>query len=147
MTKASAMAVEMSSNGGLTWKKLSTIKGVSDTRYDMSSTTASITLPKSSTPVRVRFRYYSTGGAIYTHESAPSSPTGILIDDITVKNADWLEVKKATTLSASTKAFSFSAKNSGAKLVKGDKWHLRLRTKLGGKWFAHGPSKVVTVTK
>lgn len=147
MTKASAMAVEMSSNGGVTWKSLgSPIKGVSDTQYDMALSSASISLPKSSTPIRIRFRYYTTGGAIYTHAAAKTSPTGIFIDDITVKNADWLEHKKVRVFPAATKTFSFSAKTSGAKLAKGDRWHLRLRTKLGGKWFANGPSKVVSIT-
>lgn len=147
MTKASAMSVEMSSDGGLSWKAISTIKGASDTQYDMAASTATISLPKSATPVKIRFRYYTTGGAIYTHEAAKTSPTGIFIDNITVKNADWLETKLATNLSASTKVFSFSARSAGGKLVKDNKWHLRLRTKLGGKWFAHGPPKVVTITK
>ncbi|RYD20705.1 MAG: hypothetical protein EOP88_14020 [Verrucomicrobiaceae bacterium] len=147
MTKASSMAVETSSNGGLTWSKISIIKGVSDTQYDAAATKASISLPKSSTPVRIRFRYYTTGGAIYTHEAAATSPTGIFIDDVTVKNADWLETKKSNAISSQTKVFSLAKGSAGAKLAPGDKWHLRLRTKLGGKWFAHGPSKVVTITK
>lgn len=147
MTRSSVLAVEMSSNGGLTWKTIgSPIKGVSDTQYDMAVSFASIPLAKSTTPVRIRFRYYTTGGAIYTHEAAPTYPTGIFIDDITVKNAAWLEIRKANVLSAATRTFTFSKKTSGAKLAKGDKWHLRLRTKLGGKWFVHGPSKIVTIT-
>ncbi|RYD43462.1 MAG: hypothetical protein EOP85_10130 [Verrucomicrobiaceae bacterium] len=148
MTRGSVMVVEMSANGGLTWKTLGKpIKGVSDTMYDVSLSSANLSLPKSSVPVRIRFRYYTTGGSIYTQEAAPTSPTGIFLDDITVKNADWLETKKATVLSGASRSFSFGPSTAGAKPAKGDKWHLRLRTKLGGHWFVHGPSKVVSITK
>ncbi|MES2439675.1 MAG: hypothetical protein V4584_11435 [Verrucomicrobiota bacterium] len=147
MTKTSVLVVETSSNGGVTWNTIgSPIKGLSDTKYDTKVSLVSIPLAKSATPFRIRFRYYaSKTGSIYTHEAAPKSPTGIFIDDVTVTKCDWLETKKANALSASSRQFSLSTKTAG-NLVKGDQWHLRLRTKLGGKWFPLGPPKAVTVT-
>ncbi|RYD31849.1 MAG: hypothetical protein EOP87_13930 [Verrucomicrobiaceae bacterium] len=147
MTRGSVLAVEMSNNGGVTWKGIGKpIRGLSDTKYDLTVSSASIPIAKSSSPVRIRFRYYTTGGAIYTHEAAKTFPTGIFLDDITVKNSEWLDHKKVNSLSAKTRTISLSSKTTGVKMVKGDKWHLRLRTCLGGKWFAHGPSKVISVS-
>lgn len=146
MTRGSSLVVESSSNGGVTWSILGApIKGVSDTHYDTSVTAVSRPLTASSVPIRIRFRYFTTGGSIYTHEAAPNSPTGIFIDDITAVRCDWLEKKKATVYSAKTKNFIFSATTAGAPLVSGDKWYLRLGTKLGGKWFPYGPVKPVTI--
>ncbi len=148
MTKSSALAVEASSDGGLSWKSLGPpIKGVSDTKYDTSSSTASYKLTKSKSPVRIRFRYYyhKQGGSIYTHEDAPKSPTGILIDEVTTKGCDWYEPKKTNTLKASSRMLVFQQKTAGVPLVKASQWHLRLRVKLGGKWFPPGPPKAVTI--
>ncbi len=147
MTRGSRLVVESSSNGGVTWNILGApIKGVSDTRYDATVTSASRPLAASSTPIRIRFRYFTTGGAIYTHEAAPKSPTGIFIDDITTVRCDWLEKKKVTTYSATTGEFVFKAATAGAKPARGDKWYLRLGTRLGGRWFPDGPVKQVRIT-
>jgi len=145
MTTTSRLVVETSSNDGITWKALGTpIKGVSNSVIDTKPTKLSLSLTKSSTPIRIRFRYYTTGGAIYTHEGAPKSPTGIFIDEINTTNCDWLERKKQNTVSASAKQFVLNKTTAGAKLVKDDKWLLRLETKLGGKWF-NGPVTPITI--
>jgi len=145
MTTASCLAVEISSNDGLTWAPLgSPIKGASNSVYDNKVSKLSLTLPKSSTPVRIRFRYYTTGGAIYSHDAAPKSPTGIFIDEINTTNCDWLERKKQNTVSVAAKQFVFNKTSAGAALVKKDKWALRLETKLGGKWF-NGPVRPLTI--
>lgn len=147
MTPSSSLVVESSSNGGVTWSILGTpIKGGSNSQYDAAVTLASRPLKASSVPIRIRFRYFTSGGSIYTHEAAPTSPTGIFIDDITTSNCKWLEKTKATTYSATTKNFIFNATTAGITLVNGGKWYLRLGTKLGGKWFPYGPAKSVTIT-
>ena len=146
MTMNSNLVVESSSNGGLTWKTLGPpIKGISDTTYSASSVATSRALSKSAIPIRIRFRYFTNGGSIYTHEASPSFPTGIFIDDISVKNCDWLEPFKGTTYPATATQFVFNSKSVGAKLTRGNQWQLRLRTKLGGKWFPPGPAKTVAV--
>lgn len=147
MTKTSFLAVESSSDGGISWTAIGTpIKGVSDTQFDTGISSASLTLPKSTTPVRIRFRYFTTGGSIYTQEAAPNYPTGIFLDEISATNCDWLEQKKVTTYPATAAQFIFNAKSAGIPLVKGAQWNLRLRTKLGGKWFPAGTAKTVKVT-
>lgn len=147
MTRTSFLAVESSSDGGVSWSALGTpIKGVSDTQFDKTVSSASLALPKSSTPIRVRFRYFTTGGSIYTHEAAPTFPTGIFLDEISATNCDWLEQKKLTSYPSTAVKFTFDAKSAGVPLVKGTQWNLRLRTKLGGKWFPAGTAKTVKVT-
>ncbi|MES2657394.1 MAG: hypothetical protein V4689_02190 [Verrucomicrobiota bacterium] len=146
MTRGTTLVIERSSNGGVTWKPVgSPIKGVSDTTVDTSISSASISIPKSAAPVRIRFRYFTTGGSIYTHEALPTYPTGIFIDDITTKSCDWLEPKKVNFLSATATDFQFNASKAGEKLAGGDGWMLALRTKLGGRWFPNGPVKPVSI--
>jgi hypothetical protein len=147
MSKGSNLVVETSNNGGVTWKTAGkAIKGASDTKYDSQISTAAIALPKSSQPLRVRFRYFTKpGAAIYTHEAAPSSPTGIFIDDITTRNCDWLDPAKTTYLAANASQFSFNTSSAGGSLIDGSRWSLGLQTKLGGKWFPHGPLTTVTI--
>jgi hypothetical protein len=147
MTKSSTLVVETSTNGGVTWKVLGdSIKGVSETQIDVAVTSKSLSLPKSAVPVRVRFRYYTKGGPIYTHEATPNAPTGIFIDEITTTGCQWLEQKKVNVLPVAQTQFLFKSSTAGATLARGDEWQLRMRTKLGGKWFPPGPSKTVTVT-
>ncbi len=146
MTTTSYLVVETSSNDGVTWKSLGQpIRGLTNTAMSYNVTQASLSLPKSITPIRIRFRYYTTGGAIYTHEASPKSPTGIFIDDISTIGCEWLEQKKSNALPPTANQFVFSSSSAGAPLVKNSRWALRLRTKLGGKWF-NGPVTPVTVT-
>ena len=148
MTQNSSLVIESSSNGGLSWKTLGDpIKGISDTTYSASIVSASRSLTKSATPLRIRFRYFTRGGTIYTHESAPTFPTGIFIDDISINNCDWLEPFKGKTFSSDAKQFIFNSKSVGTKLLTGSQWQLRLRTKLGGKWFPPGPAKIISISK
>ena len=147
MTKGSNLVVEISSNGGVTWKKVgNTISGVSDRYPDKSISSAAFTLPKSAKPIRIRFRYFSSPlASIYPKDQYPTSPTGIFIDDITTANCEWLAPMKIKTLKAKSTKFEFNAKSAGASLVEGSKWAIRIRTKLGNKWFPGGPLKTVTI--
>jgi hypothetical protein len=147
MTRGSVLVAELSKDGGTTWKQLGKpITGVSNTKYDETPSAAGIAIPSSGQPVRIRFRYYAKKGQpIYTHEAAPTSPTGIFIDDIAFKNCDWLEPRQATVLPNAASSFVFAKGTAGAPLVKGDRWALSLSTRLGGRWFPHGPVKAVTV--
>ena len=145
MTTTSVLVVEQSANDGLTWKPIgNSIKGVSNNKFDSQTSSMSIPLPQSDFPIRIRFRYYTTGGAIYTHEAAPTQPTGIFIDEIGTKKCDFLERQRIVTLPKSADKFVLDQKTAGEALVKGDKWQLRLRTKLGGRFF-YGPAKSLTI--
>jgi hypothetical protein len=147
MTKGSRLAVQASQDGGVTWRTLGNpIKGVSNNRYDRKVSKTVRALPQSSEPIRVRFRYYTTGGAIYTQEGAPKSPTGIFLDEIRTKNCDWLSLQKVNPLSAQASQIIFSADTVAAPLAAGTQWQLRMQTMLGGKWFPYGPVKPISVT-
>jgi hypothetical protein len=145
MTTTSKLAVEISSNDGVTWKRLGKlISGISNTTYDNNVTSVAFDLPKSNSPVRIRFRYYTTGGSIYTHEAAPKSPTGIFIDEITTVKCDELIRKKVNSVALNSNIFAFNSTTAGTTLKKGNKWQLRMRTVLGGHVF-RGPGKAVTI--
>lgn len=147
MTPGSTLAVEKTSDAGVSWQLLGPpITGVSLTRVDPYVSTISFNLPTSAKPVRVRFRYFTNGGAIYTHEASPSMPTGIFIDEITTTNCDWLRQAKANFISASSKSFTFNSIKAGQTLAGNQKWILALRTKLGGRWFPNGPVKQLSIT-
>ncbi len=147
MTKSSVLAAEMSSDGGVSWKRLgSPIRGISDTELKSTVSIATRSIPQSSTPIRIRFRYFRDGEAIYTHEAAPKSPTGIFIDEIKTKNCDNLRLKRATVLPSKESKFEFNSQTVGSTLTPGSQWQLRLQTQLGGKWFPYGPTKSVTIT-
>jgi hypothetical protein len=147
MTTSTSLFVETSSNGGVTWVPLGNpIHGVSNTVYDPNVSSAAYSLPASDAPLRVRFRLTTKPGQpLYTHEAAPTSPTGIFIDDITTTGCDWLLPKRVTTLQKKATQFRFNSRNAGAKLAKGSEWRLALRTRLGGKWFPDGPLKKIVV--
>ena len=147
MTTGSTLILEISKDGGVTWKTLGKpITGKSNTNFDTSISSASYRLKKSSKPVRIRFRYFVKGiQPIFTHEAMPKDPTGIFIDKITTKNCNWLEPAKTTALSPKVAKFQLSTSTAGASLKKGGKWAIALQTKLGGKWFPNGSVKKITV--
>ena len=147
MTTGSSLVVEMTADGGVTWVQLgAAINGVSNSAMDTAVSTTTRSLPLSTEPIRVRFRYFTNGGAVFTHDATPTYATGIFIDDITTTNSDWLEEKKVNSVATTATSFLMNATSSGATFASGQKWHLRLRTKLGGKWFPAGPSKIVSIT-
>lgn len=147
MTTTTHLNVEASDNGGVTWTTLGKpITGTSNTVYDSNVSAAAYSLPVSNAPLRIRFRLTTKPGlAVYTHEAAPTSPTGIFIDDITTTGCDWLLPKRVTTLPKNASQFRFNSRSAGAKLAKGSEWRIALRTKLGGKWFPNGPLKKIVV--
>ncbi len=148
MTRNSTLAVERSLDGGVTWKSVgSSINGVSNTTFDNGPSIAKIKLPQSSKPFRLRFRYFSRGGIIYTHEAAPKSPTGIFLDEIALNRCDWLVERRPVALSATATSFTVDARKVGKKLKKGDRLAIALRTRLGGKWFPIGPVKPLVITE
>lgn len=147
MTGASKLAVESSSDSGRTWTAVATpysgLGGSGDTTYQ----SASLSLPASSQPLRLRFRYYLADplSALYSHQDYPSQPTGVFIDDISVSGCDWLDASGSASGVEMT-SFQFNAATTGTALLAGQEWWLRPRAVLGGKAFPYGPAKVVTIT-
>lgn len=149
MTPASHLVVEVTADGGVTWKRIgSEIVGRSDNQADTKISTASMDLPASSQPLRARFRYFATPlKPVYTHKDAPDSPTGIFIDEIRVTQCDWLKPSRATKLGKSMKSFPFNSTTAGTSLKSGQRWVLAMSTRLGGRWFPDGPITPVTISK
>jgi hypothetical protein len=147
MTTDSHLVIEISMDGGISWKRTGrTISGISNTSYGAAALSATYDLPKSADPIRIRFRYFTTPGKpIYTHESSPSSPSGIFIDEITTSHCDWLKPENVIYLPKTAKKFDFNSSSAGAPLTQGSDWRLQLEYKLGGKWFAYGPMKTVRI--
>lgn len=147
MTPGSSLAVEMSEDGGASWSRLGDpISGLSTTKVDAQVTTTTRELPETDGPIRIRFRYFTTGGSIFIHQGAETFPTGIFIDEITALNCSVLEPRAVTTLAPGMKQFEFNTASAGAPLIAGSEWQIRLRTQLGGSWFQYGPAKTVTIS-
>ena len=144
MTAASKLAVELSSDDGLSWTVLGTpwsgIGGAGDAAFQ----SASLPLPAAVAPLRVRFRYYLADpkSAIYSHGDYPSHATGVFIDDIAVSGCDWLE-RTGSVVAPGLASFPLDAATAGMALASGQEWWLRARAILGGKAFPHGPALIV----
>lgn len=145
MTTGSRLAVEISRDGGVTWKSIGKpIRGTTNTTINYSVDKASFPLPKSNTPVRVRFRYHVDGNAaIYVHKKG--TPTGIFIDDIRTRNCNWLEVSRSRALPAAATSFTLNSTSGGPGFRKKNKLMLGMTSRLGGHWFPCGPLKKVSV--
>lgn len=161
MTVNSRLVIEYTQDNGATWTSLGNpivgaspfngagvITGVSDT----STQSWEGTFPQSAEPYRVRFRYFrqnTSGTTIAVHTENPSAATGIFIDDIISENCTWFDLEKSNELSSDANRFVFNTTSAGEtapSLANGSQYLLRMRTKLGGKWFQYGPAKSVTVT-
>ena len=152
MTAASSLVVESTKDEGAHWTQLGNAITGDGSSPAGSASTWTGTFPASTTPCRVRFRFYKSGGPTdptYNHQDAGSQPTGIFIDDIATTNCTWLELRKTNDLTGIAKKFLLTAATageSGSIIPNGAQYHLRMRTKLGNRWFPYGPSKVVTAT-
>lgn len=145
MTPASKLAVETSTDDGLSWSVVGTpwsgLGGAGDATFQ----SASVNLPAGTAPLRVRFRYYLADplSALYAHEDYPTHPTGIFIDDVTVSGRDWLDPTGSVS-GPGLATVTLDAGTAGRPLASGQEWWLRARAILGGKPFAYGPAKIVT---
>ena len=147
MSTDTRMVVEGSYDGGVSWKALTTISGESNTSYVPKTCSKQIALASSDCPLRIRFRLFAAGNTIFHHQGMEKYPTGIFIDSITTTNCTSLTLKKQNVLNPTAKSFTLNKASAGAKLVTGDYWGIRMRAKLGGRWFAYGPVKKVKVAK
>ena len=146
MTGASMLVAEYSTDSGSTWNALADpypgLGGSGDAAYQ----NASLALPATGEPIRVRFRYYLADpqSALYSHQDYPAQPTGVFIDDISTSGCHWLE-RTGGVSGSGINSFRFDPATAGTELAVGQEWFLRPRVILGGKAFPHGPSKKVTI--
>jgi hypothetical protein len=147
MTTSSALYVEASTNGGLTWSHLrDPIVGNGTNAADKDGfKSVTVSLPTSGI-ARVRFRLSYLGGSVglYDHEGYSTFQTGVFIDDISITNCSWLEQKGSVVAAPDIDKIPFNSGTAGQSLVIGDEWIMRLRAKFGTRWFPYGPMKTVT---
>lgn len=146
MTTGTVVYLETSTDGGVSWNTPAqpTVAGGSSGTPDSGFTSKSVTLPSSTTPLRVRFRMVYVSGSLYTLGAQPAAATGIFIDDISATNCLTLEKRGAVeSTSSSVTSVDFNSTTAQTTLANGQVWWLRLRPKLGGIWFPYGPAKVV----
>lgn len=154
MGQGSTMAVEYSQDGGINWATLgSPIVGTStNTSTSAGDSTIQLwngLLPPSDLPYQIRFRYYrSSTSYAFIYAEYPSIPSGIFIDEISAPGCTWLELKKSNSLPLTADRFTLTPETAGlvGSIPDGTTYHLRMRTKLGNRWFPYGPSKIVTAT-
>jgi hypothetical protein len=145
LTQGSSLAVESSSDGGVTWSQLGAlITGKADGTPDAAASTDSRSLAVSSVPVRIRFRLFdATGLGVYAADSNPTFPMGIWLDDITTTKCQWLELKRTNELAASATSFQLNATTAGMAIDSQMALRMRMRTKLGNRWMPYGEMKAV----
>ena len=149
MSPGTNLAVESSSDGGVTWTAVgAAISGAGNLR-DAASTTTTRTLATATTPIRVRFRLSVSPGMgfyadqLYNGYDYTAIPTGIFIDDISTTNCQWLELKKTNELAAIATSFNLTGTSAGVTPATNLDLRLRMRTKLGNRWMPSGPMKTV----
>ncbi|GAA5481936.1 hypothetical protein [Haloferula sargassicola] len=149
MSKVSYLAVEASTDGGVTWETLGApLQGNFDGDVDPGFAEIERSLPVADVPVRIRFRFYfQTSGlpatdGIYTEDYAPLDgyALGAFIDRIHCVGADWLEPGTVSTADAAGKV-AWTAPLDGA----GSHWQLRARAVAGGHEFPWQDPKDVTI--
>jgi hypothetical protein len=146
LSPGSSLAVESSSDGGVTWSQLGALISGTNTP-DAAASADARSLTATTVPVRVRFRLYdATGQGVYAADLYPAFPMGIWIDDITTTNCQWLELKKTNDLAAGATSFQLNATTAGVALDNHQELRLRLRTKLGNRWMPYGEMKSLAVT-
>jgi hypothetical protein len=153
MTSGTSLAVETSSDGGVTWAQVTggCVTGKIDAKPDVAPLPLSLSLAASSVPMRIRFRLYASGFFCVDQYDYRNNydfktlPNGIFIDDISTTNCPWLDLKKTNELAATATSLDFNSSSAGVALTNNLDLRLRLRTKLGNRWMPYGPMKGLTL--
>ncbi len=146
MAPGTSLAVEASTDDGLTWQPIAApVSGHGNGAPDSSFTDAAVDLPSGLGPVRVRFVHrWENGTPFYSVQSNPGLPVGIFIDDIRATGSAWL-LEKAVVDAGIAGSWHFDEATSGVPLGPGKRFALRMRPEFGGRPMAWGPSKLVSV--
>ena len=137
------LEVESSTNGGITWNNLETYSGTNN--YDSSFTTKNIALTSTGQNTLIRFILHQPANTgVYNIESLPTDPVGAFIDGIQPINCETLQPQTTASYPASADFVTLDASSAGGPLTAGNTYIMRLRTKVGCKWFAFGDSLKAT---
>jgi hypothetical protein len=140
-TASTYFVVEGSEDDGQNWTALSApIQGLFEGFQPNVTRSVSIDLSGKSGPLQIRFRFYydwASNVGLYDIVNQPTYPSGVFIDTISITGCTEPLLQK--TYQASGSASSIQINNPAIPLTSGTKWSLRMRTQLGGNWFAYGP--------
>lgn len=145
MSDATSMVIEVSSDRGKIWRRVGKpIIGYATAKPDVQTFRAEYALPKSETPLRVRFRYFYAvnGGPLTSHLDQPGFPTGIFLDEIKLVKCEYLIPRKRQEVKTNSIIFQVprTAKPK-------DRWAFGLESDFGGPWQQTGPFKAVSIVK
>ena len=137
MSGSTSLAVEVSTDSGVTWKPIGNpITGPPTPVYDMQTFTASYQLPASARPMRVRLRYFHAvkGTALTAYLAQPGVATGIYLDDLSLVRCERLVLRK--TRMTNKNAFRFQVPRNAK---PGQRWAFGLETEFGASRLQSGP--------
>lgn len=140
------LALEVSTNDGLSWSEIWGRAGngiTSSTGWDSGFNARVADLSGyAGRPVRLRFALRFHGSAFV----GTNTNLGVFVDDITVTGAKRLVDTVSTELAADAEGFTLDETALGGVPMMGEVYHMRVRPKVGTRWFADGPLKTVTGT-
>lgn len=143
MANNTRLSVQSSVNGGASWTTLAHYSGTQN--IDPSFSTKSVSLASAGQNTLVRFVLHQpTNTGVFGLDGYSSYPIGAFIDGITPVNCDTLEALPTTTYAASAVSVPLNAGTGGGPLSAGTPYILRLRAKVGCRWFSYGSSLQVT---
>ncbi len=149
MQPGTVLVLEFLEDGASVWTSSGfQVSGMLDGAPDLNFTNVTVSLPQNE-GMRVRFRFFTTGGNISTLSSQPTGqpefPFGIFIDDIGFTSTNFNSSSTMVTLPASSVQAGFNAGALGANLVSGEDYVIRVRPRFLDSPFAWSPAKEVSV--
>jgi hypothetical protein len=141
------LETQISTDGGYSWITLASRSGVNvagySSEWDSAWNSRNISLAAyAGQVVKLRFVLKSNNTGVYP---GTTSNHGFFIDDITVTHASEIAATR-TPLAGSASSFTLNSATVGHPLVVGAGYHLRVRPRVGTRWFSFGPAKMVTIT-
>lgn len=144
VTLESRLSAEISEDSGSTWTEIWARNGNgsgSSGDWDTSFIARSVSLAAyAGKPVRARFVFRANSSAFL----GTDTNHGVFLDDVSISDATELVNTTTSAMGGSATAFTLNATTSGAPLVAGTSYYLRIRPNVGTRWFGDGPLKVVT---
>jgi len=141
------LETQVSTNGGGSWTTIASRNGVNVSGYssewDGNWNSRDISLAAyAGQIIRIRFILKNNSSAVY---QGTDSNYGFFIDDITVTDASEA-VMTNTLLPGSAESFVFDSASAGSPLLAGSTYQMRVRPRIGHRWFDYGSAKTVTVS-
>ncbi len=139
------LKAQVSSDGGATWSTVWTRNGagLSSGLWDSNWIQQSIDVSAyHGQIIHVRFLMEGNGSGVVQGTTANF---GFFIDDVTITNSSYLDDAETTALADTATGFTLNDTTAGKTLVAGDSFVIRVRPRVGCRWFGFGAMKEVTI--